>query len=171
MKKRSRKMIKTLLSSKPTCWFLFLAVGWASFCRVWAAVWLKNLFLQIGGVVAVALTAVNDQRAVCFQSVTNAVWVGLPRSLLKAAAPSVWGVRRIHSSAVCSVALLAVGKVEKQMTFLVAGGMHGQVHRFPNSESCLLTSLCILVAGLEDGGNRFKRQTANSFQNIPDWLG
>lgn len=54
------------------------------------------------------------------------------------------------------------------MTFLVAGGMHGQVHRFLNSESCLLTSLCILVAGLEDGGNRFKRQTANSFQNIPD---
>lgn len=69
-------MIKTLLSSKPTCWFLFLAVGWASFCRVWAAVWLKNLFLQIGGVVAVALTAVNDQRAVCFQSVTNAAVSG-----------------------------------------------------------------------------------------------
>lgn len=38
------------------------------------------------------------------------------------------------------------------MAFLVAGGVHGQVCRFLDAESCLLTSLCILVAGLEDVG-------------------
>lgn len=85
MKKRSRKMIKTLLSNKPTYWFLFLVVGWAS--RSWAAVWLKKLFLQVGGVVAVALTAVNDQRAVCFQSVTSAAVSGSATLLAEGCSP------------------------------------------------------------------------------------
>lgn len=39
-------------------------------------------------------------------------------------------------------------RVEKGEAFLVVGSMHGQAHRFFNSESCLLTSLCLLVAGL-----------------------
>lgn len=116
MKKRSRKMIKTLLSNKPTCWFLFLVVGWASFCRVWAAVWLKKLFLQAGGVVAVALTAVNDQRAVCFQSVTSAAVSG-SAMLLAEGCSSLRGVRQTHSSAACSVALPAVGEWRSKWRF------------------------------------------------------
>lgn len=54
------------------------------------------------------------------------------------------------------------------MVFLVAGVMHGQAHRFLNSESCLLTSLCILVAGLEDAGIGSKgRQLRIRFKMFP----
>lgn len=47
-----------------------------------------------------------------------------------------------------NVALPVAAEVEKGEMFLVAGSTHGQAHRFFNSESCLLTSLCILVEGL-----------------------
>lgn len=44
--------------------------GWAE--PAFAAVWLESLFLQVGDVMLVALTAVNDQRALCFHSIVTA---------------------------------------------------------------------------------------------------
>lgn len=91
----------------------------------------------------VALTAVNDQRAVCFQSVMiAAASMGLspPPCLPRCAMDPLFSSVKCFSP--CSWC------VEKGEAFLAAGSTHGQVHRFFNSESCLLTSLCISVAGL-----------------------
>lgn len=78
----------------------------------------------------VALTAINDQRAVCFQSVTIAVAsMGLSPPLAEGCScllrcamdPLLGGVKCFPP---CS------WQVEKGEAFLVVGSTHGQMHRF-----------------------------------------
>lgn len=99
-------------------------VGWASFCKVWAGVWLESLFLQVGDVMPVALTAVNDQRAVCFHSVmVAAASVGLLPPLLP---PEVCDGPAAQWCEMLPSLQLASGEGRG----VSGSGEHGQVHRF-----------------------------------------